>query len=66
MQILRGQYGLKGVAISGYGMEQDLNRSARSGFHRHLTKPVTIEKLDAAIRDVFAAESARTASLTGD
>jgi CheY-like chemotaxis protein len=52
---LQRHYGLKGVAISGYGMEQDLDRSARSGFSRHLTKPVTIEKLDAAIKDVFTA-----------
>lgn len=62
---LRRQYGLKGVAISGYGMEQDLDRSARSGFLRHLTKPVTIEKLDAAIRDVFTAEAPQPVETAG-
>ncbi len=43
-----------GGGLSGYGMNQDRDRSAESGFVRHLVKPVTIESRDAAIREVCA------------
>jgi CheY-like chemotaxis protein len=37
------------VAITGFGQEQDRERSATVGFDRHLTKPVQIETLLTAI-----------------
>jgi signal transduction histidine kinase/ActR/RegA family two-component response regulator len=40
---------LKGIALSGYGMEADLALSQRAGFFTHLTKPVNIRALDQAI-----------------
>ncbi len=43
------RYGLPGIALSGYGMEQDLARSRQSGFFAHLTKPVDIQALASAI-----------------
>jgi PAS domain S-box-containing protein len=49
MRELRDQYGLKGIAVSGYGMEEDLRRSREAGFLEHLVKPVDIEKLKAAL-----------------
>ncbi|MGI8432219.1 MAG: response regulator, partial [Chthoniobacterales bacterium] len=42
-------YGLPGIALSGYGMEQDIARSRASGFCAHLTKPVDIRALESAI-----------------
>ena len=42
-------YGLPGIALSGYGMEQDIARSRSSGFSAHLTKPVDIRVLETAI-----------------
>ena len=36
---------LGAIAMSGFGMEEDLQRSRRAGFHRHLTKPVEYEAL---------------------
>ena len=33
---------LQGIAISGYGMDEDLQRSAAAGFITHLVKPVSI------------------------
>jgi PAS domain S-box-containing protein len=45
-------YGWKGIALSGYGMEEDLRRSREAGFARHLTKPVDLDTLRAAIRQV--------------
>jgi PAS domain S-box-containing protein len=49
MRELRDRYGLQGIAVSGFGMEEDLRRSHESGFREHLVKPVDIDKLKAAI-----------------
>lgn len=35
--------------MSGYGMEADIQRSRDAGFSDHLTKPVNLEKLEAAL-----------------
>ena len=40
---------LKGIALTGYGMEQDVARSREAGFIAHLTKPVHIKSLDNAL-----------------
>lgn len=40
---------LKGIALTGYGMEQDIARSQEVGFITHLTKPVRVQSLEAAI-----------------
>jgi len=45
MNKLRGTYGMTGIALSGYGMETDINRSLQAGFYAHLTKPVDMEAL---------------------
>ncbi|HEX2861955.1 MAG TPA: PAS domain S-box protein, partial [Lacunisphaera sp.] len=47
LRALRPQ--LAGIALSGYGMEQDLNRSRAAGFSSHLVKPVTIGMIEDAI-----------------
>jgi CheY-like chemotaxis protein len=46
MSELRERHGLKGVALTGYGMEQDIQRNLASGFVAHLTKPVQIQELE--------------------
>jgi PAS domain S-box-containing protein len=55
MRELRDRYGLQGIAVSGFGMEEDLRRSHEAGFREHLVKPVDIEKLKAAIARAAAA-----------
>ena len=45
----------KGIAISGYGMEEDVERSNRAGFSAHLTKPIDVQKLQETILQVTAA-----------
>ena len=40
---------LVGIAMSGFGTEADAARSLEAGFSEHLVKPVTMEKLDAAL-----------------
>jgi signal transduction histidine kinase/CheY-like chemotaxis protein len=57
MQELRAQNSLRGIAVSGYGMENDIMRARAAGFSQHLTKPINIEKLDAAIQQLLGAEA---------
>ena len=38
------------IAMSGYGMEHDLRRSEQAGFLEHVTKPVDLQRLEAAIK----------------
>jgi CheY-like chemotaxis protein len=47
--------GLVGIALSGLGMEEDLQRSSAAGFVSHLVKPVAMGKLDDAIAGAMAA-----------
>jgi PAS domain S-box-containing protein len=37
------------LALSGFGMEEDVRKSRQAGFEGHLTKPVNFQKLEAAI-----------------
>lgn len=52
MRAVRTRRPLPGIAMSGYGMKEDLNRSLEAGFAEHLVKPVTMPDLIAAIRRV--------------
>jgi two-component system CheB/CheR fusion protein len=52
MEILRDSYGLRGIALSGYGMEDDLVRSRAAGFIKHLVKPVSLFALRSALAEV--------------
>lgn len=38
-----------GIALSGYGMDEDVRASADAGFAMHLTKPIDVQQLHAAI-----------------
>jgi CheY-like chemotaxis protein len=40
----------KGIAVSGYGTEDDVEQSLRAGFAEHLVKPVAFDTLRDAIR----------------
>jgi len=54
MEALRPNSQLFGIALSGYGMEADVDRSVVAGFHLHLTKPVDAQKLYQAVEQTFA------------
>src|SRR5208282_1852203 len=45
---------LPSIALSGYGMEQDIARSRAAGFHVHLIKPVSPEQLRATIDQLIS------------
>lgn len=46
---LRERHGLAGIALTGYGMNDDLERSRAAGFVTHLTKPISVKDLDNAL-----------------
>ncbi len=48
-QLRKNGMTLRGIALTGYGMEQDIARSQEAGFIAHLTKPVRVQSLEAAI-----------------
>ena len=50
MAKLHGRYGVRGIALSGYGMEEDVRKSLAAGFERHLTKPINLQALQTAIQ----------------
>ena len=39
-----------GIALTGFGMEEDIRRSHDGGFNHHLIKPVDLNKLDSLIQ----------------
>jgi PAS domain S-box-containing protein len=49
---LRSRRPVPGIALSGYGMDDDLRKSCEAGFAAHLTKPVDFRKLEETIRQV--------------
>jgi PAS domain S-box-containing protein len=53
MAELRQRRGLKGIALTGYGMEEDLARTQNAGFGAHLIKPVRAQSLDTALASVL-------------
>jgi signal transduction histidine kinase len=53
---------IRAIAMSGFGMENDLENSRRAGFAEHLTKPVEFGALRQALARIAAMESAPAAS----
>jgi signal transduction histidine kinase len=54
MAYLRAMSGMRGIAISGFGMNGDIEKSLQAGFAEHLVKPIKLESLEAAIDRVAA------------
>lgn len=52
MRQIRQQKQLRGIALSGFGMEEDIRKSKEAGFTEHLIKPINFQKLQDVIRDV--------------
>ena len=52
MNYLRQRYGLRGIALTGFGMEDDVANSRAAGFVEHLVKPVHFHELQTAIHRV--------------
>src|SRR6266478_1452721 len=58
MREVRNSKGLPGIALSGFGTEQDVNEARAAGFSDHLTKPINFERLEEAVRNLLDPEPA--------
>jgi len=54
MRELQNSKGLRGIALSGFGMEHDVNKARAAGFSEHLTKPINFERLEEVIQNLLA------------
>ncbi len=59
MRTLKDQYGLRGIAMSGFGRDEDLLRSREAGFSGHIVKPIQIGEVERSIARVLNEESER-------
>jgi len=50
---LRLKRSIKGIALSGYGMEEDVAQTKAAGFLAHLTKPVDLQELEVVVRQIL-------------
>ncbi|MEY2481545.1 MAG: hypothetical protein QOK24_73 [Verrucomicrobiota bacterium] len=53
MQELSTTKGLRGIALSGFGMENDVSRARAAGFSEHLTKPINFDRLEESIQSLL-------------
>jgi signal transduction histidine kinase/ActR/RegA family two-component response regulator len=58
MRALRDRHGLRGIAISGYGMEEDRRASLEAGFVDHIVKPISFQRLAATLDRFFSNDPA--------
>ncbi|HEX4641498.1 MAG TPA: PAS domain S-box protein, partial [Chthoniobacterales bacterium] len=56
MRHLRETHGLTGIALSGFGAQEDLAASKAAGFAVHLIKPVDLDRLRQAIAELLENE----------
>ena len=40
-----------GIALTGFGMEDDIRKGREAGFHHHLVKPIDLNRLDLLIQE---------------
>jgi PAS domain S-box-containing protein len=57
MRELRERHGLSGIALSGFGMDEDRAASQAAGFSEHFTKPIDPERLRTAVERLVAPKS---------
>jgi CheY-like chemotaxis protein len=50
---------IKGIAMSGYGMKADLDRSKAAGFGAHIIKPFGPVELESAVKKVLGASDSK-------
>ena len=66
MQQLAREYGLRGIALSGYGMPDDRAGTRRAGFLAHLVKPIRFDQLQCILQRITpTVESKTTAEAMG-
>ena len=61
MREIQASEPIAGIAMSGFGAEEDLRQSREAGFFDHLTKPIDLRRLDNAISNATANPAGRDA-----
>ena len=51
---IRQKREVNAIAVSGYGMDEDIQRSQEAGFFEHLTKPISLDRLQEVIDRIEA------------
>src|SRR5215471_13793559 len=54
MREVRLNKNLPGIALSGFGTEQDVNQARAAGFSEHLTKSINFERLEKTIQNLLS------------
>ena len=57
MRAAKQRQSLVGIALSGFGMEEDVRRSMDAGFDHHLTKPIDFQELEKFVGTMAAART---------
>jgi Response regulator containing CheY-like receiver, AAA-type ATPase, and DNA-binding domains len=57
MRQLRANQDIRGIAVSGFGTEEDRQRSLEAGYGTHLTKPLDFNRLLEAIERVSGGQA---------
>ena len=52
MQQLRSRFAIKGIAMTGNGRASDIEAGRAAGFAVHLTKPVSMRRLEQALEEL--------------
>jgi CheY-like chemotaxis protein len=60
IQALRSDRSFLGIALTGFGMEEDIRKSHEVGFSHHLVKPIDVNKLDSLIQEGVVEGAATT------
>jgi len=65
VRAFRQHSGVPAVALTGYGMDDDVRRCLEAGFTAHLTKPVSIQQLELVLADAAKLPAAHREERTG-
>ena len=52
MAKLHARFAMKGIAMTGNGRASDIEAGRRAGFAMHLTKPVSLRRLEQALEEI--------------
>jgi CheY-like chemotaxis protein len=53
MRAAQQRHALPGIALSGFGMDDDIRRGKEAGFHHYLTKPVDFRDLEHCLAGII-------------
>jgi hypothetical protein len=60
MRQLRSKRTIDGIALTGYGSNDDIERTLKAGFGLHLTKPIRFDELQNAVKQMAANIAAKS------